>query len=132
MHIAKDDVPVRINAPGAKARQQTGFGDASGYGTMGGEFFSLDAGTDITGLLAGLEGDMCQAPHWGYVLKGKLTVTYGTGEEETTRQGDLFYWPPGHTVRAEEAADFVMFSPQHEHDQVMDHILDKVGSKTGS
>lgn len=34
MRIAKDDVPVRINAPGAVARQQTDFGDATGFGAI--------------------------------------------------------------------------------------------------
>ncbi len=46
MRTAKNDIPVRIDVPGAKARQQTGFGDASGYGTISGEYFSLGAGTD--------------------------------------------------------------------------------------
>lgn len=41
--------------------------------------------------------------------------------------GDLFYWPPGHTVKADEDTDIVMFSPEHEHSQVIDHILAKVG-----
>ena len=35
MRIAKEDIPVRIDAPGAVARQQTDFGDASGYGKIG-------------------------------------------------------------------------------------------------
>lgn len=128
MHIAKDNVPVRIDVPGATARQKTEFGDASGYGKIGGEYFSFGAGTDITALLTGLEGDMCQCPHWGYVLSGRIAVTYSNGEQEQVSKGDLFYWPPGHTVRSEEDSDIVMFSPQHEHDVVMDHILEKVGS----
>ena len=41
MRIAKNDIPVRINAPGAVARQKTNFGDATGYGTISGEYFSL-------------------------------------------------------------------------------------------
>ena len=31
MRIAKNDVPVKIDAPGAIARQKTEFGDATGY-----------------------------------------------------------------------------------------------------
>src|SRR3546814_9876746 len=34
MRIAKQDVPVRIDVPGAIARQKTEFGSAAGYGTM--------------------------------------------------------------------------------------------------
>lgn len=128
MRIAKEDIPVRIDVPGAKARQQTGFGDVSGYGKMGAEYFSFGAGTDITELLHGLENDSCQSPHWGYVVEGAITALYSDGSEETSRRGDLFYWPPGHSVRAEENTDIVMFSPQHEHGLVIDHIQHQVSS----
>ena len=40
----------------------TGFGDASGCGTLAGEYFSLAAGTDIAPLLQGLDEDGCQSP----------------------------------------------------------------------
>ena len=128
MRIAKEDVPVRIDVPGATARQKTDFGDVTGYGKISTEYFSLKAGTDITELLQGLEGDMCQCPHWGYVVQGAITVLYKGGEEETVRTGDLFYWPPGHSVRADEDTDIVMFSPQKEHSEVIEHILRKVSS----
>ena len=126
MHISKDDIPVRIDVPGATARQKTDFGDVAGYGKMGAEYFSFGAGTDITELLAGLDQDCCQCPHWGYVVDGAITAVYSNGEEETSRTGDLFYWPPGHTVRAEEDTDIVMFSPQQEHGAVIEHIKRKV------
>jgi len=126
MRIAKEDVPVRIDVPGATARQQTNFGDATGYGKISGEYFSLAEGTDITELLKGLEGDLCQSPHWGYILEGKLTVNFADGTQETVDRNDLFYWPPGHTVKAEQNTEMILFSPQHEHSLVIDHILDKV------
>ena len=126
MRIAKNDIPVRINAPGAVARQKTDFGDAAGYGQISGEYFSLGAGADIAPLLKGLEGDLCQSPHWGYVLQGQLTVTYADGSMELINGGDLFYWPPGHTVKVGEDAEVILFSPQHEHSLVIDHMLAKM------
>ena len=126
MRIVKEDVPVKIDVPGATARQQTEFGDASPYGKISGEYFSFGAGTDIAPLLHGLEDDMCQCPHWGYVLSGSTTTTYSSGEQETASKGDLFYWPPGHTVKAEDGAEIILFSPQEEHNQVIDHILRKI------
>ena len=54
MRIAKQDIPVRINVPGAVARQKMDFGDARGCGMISGEYFSLGAGTDIAPLLQGL------------------------------------------------------------------------------
>jgi hypothetical protein len=122
MRIAKTEVPERLNVPGAVARQVFDFGDVSGYNKIAGEYFSIGAGTDIAPLLKGLDGDMCQAPHWGYLMEGEVTVTYADGKEETINSGDLFYWPAGHSIRVGKDADFVMFSPQAEHRAVVDHL----------
>jgi hypothetical protein len=126
MRIAKDDVPVRIDEPGAVARHKTDFGDASGCGMMAGEYFSLGGGADIAPLLEGLEGDMCQSPHWGYLLQGEVTVTYADGEQEVVRGGDLFFWPPGHSVKVGADAEVILFSPQVEHGKVIDHLARKM------
>ena len=75
---------------------------------------------------AGLDGDMCQCPHWGFVLRGQLTTTDVIGAEETVKANDLFYWPPGHNVRVDADAEIVMFSPQNEHSHVIDHMIRKV------
>ena len=122
MRIAKQDVPVKLEAPGAVARQLPDFGSADGYGRIAGEYFSLAAGTDIAPLLKGLEGDNCHAPHWGHVLQGQLVVSYADGTEETCVGGDLFYWPPGHSVRVLDDAEVILFSPQVEHVAVLDHM----------
>ena len=123
MRVAKNDVPVRFSVPGATTRQVGGFGQAGGLGEMAGEYFTLAAGVDIAPLLKGLEGDLCQAPHWGYVIEGEVTVTFRDGAEETVRSGDLFYWPPGHSVRVTQDAELVIFSPLHEHRKVLDHLM---------
>ena len=41
MHIAKNEVPIKVKAPGAVARQKTDFGDATGYGKKGYEYFTM-------------------------------------------------------------------------------------------
>ena len=58
--------------------------------------------------------------------EGFKVRTYTDGTEEVDEEGDLFYWPPGHTVRADKDTDFVLFSPQHEHGAVLDHIRTKM------
>ena len=123
MRISKDDIPAKIDVPGAVARVATDFGNVPGFGAMGGEYFSLAAGTDIAPLLKGLKDDACHAPHWGYMIRGELVVTYTNGQVDSCKGGDLFYWPPGHSVRVVEDADVILFSPQHEHGHVMDHML---------
>ncbi len=122
MRIAKQSIPARIQVPGAVARQELNFGDATGYGMFAGEYFSLAAGTDIAPLLKGLEDDLCQSPHWGYLLAGDVTVTYKDGGKESVAEGDLFYWPPGHSVSVVQDAELILFSPQVEHCRVVDHL----------
>lgn len=126
MKIAKDTIEVKMEIPGAIVRQRTDFGDASGLGKISGEYFSLSAGVDTTPLFMGLEGNLCQCPHWGYLVSGQVTTTDSEGIEETVNANDLFYWPAGHNVKVNSDAEIVMFSPQHEHTQVINHMIEKV------
>lgn len=128
MRIAKDEVDVKMQIPGAVLRQQMDFGDATGFGRISGEYFSLAAGVDTTPLFVGLDGNACQCPHWGFVIKGRITTTNERGVQETVRSNDLFYWPPGHNVKVEDDAEIIMFSPQHEHKHVIDHMREKVNA----
>lgn len=124
MRIDKHDIPAAIQIPGATARQLGDFGDATAYGTLAAEYFSLAAGTDIAPLLRGLDDDACQAPHWGYMISGELIVTYtGDRAPDTCVGGDLFFWPPGHSVRVVQDAEVILFSPHNEHAAVMKHML---------
>lgn len=125
MRVAKDDIDVKMQIPGAVIRQRMNFGDATGLGKISGEYFSLSAGVDTTPLFHGLPGNACQSPHWGFVLRGQLTTTSEHGAQETVHANDLFYWPPGHNVRVDADAEIVMFSPQHEHNIVINHMIEK-------
>jgi len=125
MKIAKENIEVKLEIPGAVIRQRTDFGDATGLGKISGEYFSLAAGVDTTSLFMGLEENLCQSPHWGYVLKGELTTTDAEGIQETVTANDMFYWPAGHNVKVNADAEIVMFSPQHEHSHVINHMIEK-------
>jgi hypothetical protein len=127
MRITKDDIPTQVDIPGAHARHVGGFGTAGAAGPIAAEYFSLGAGTDIAPLLQGLEDDACQAPHWGYVITGEVAITYTDGTSERCATNDLFLWPPGHRVRVVEDAELVLFSPEHEHRAVIDHMKAKLG-----
>lgn len=126
MRVSKDDVEVKMQIPGAVIRQRTGFGTAKGFDSISGEYFTLSAGVDTTPLFQGLEGDLCQCPHWGFVVRGQLTTTSASGARETVNANDLFYWPPGHNVKVDADAEIVMFSPEREHSRVIDHMIEKV------
>src|SRR5919197_3159065 len=77
-------------------------------------FVEFHADIDATALLKGLPDDQCQCPHWGYVLKGKLTYRFGDSEE-TYEAGESFYHPPGHVpIKHEPGTEIVQFSPAEE------------------
>lgn len=126
MRIAKEDVDVKMQIPGAVIQQQMDFGDATGLGKMSCEFFSLAAGVDTTPVFQGLQGNFCQCPHWGFVLRGQLTTTDEHSAQETVTANDIFYWPPSLNVKVDADAEIVMFSPQHEHSIVINHMIEKV------
>jgi uncharacterized RmlC-like cupin family protein len=64
-------------------------------------------------MLKGLPGDSCQCLHWGYMLAGKITVSY-PDHVEVYQAGDAFYMPPGHVPAAETGSEFIQFSPRQQ------------------
>jgi hypothetical protein len=84
--------------------------DVDGYTVT---FVSFGADIDGTPLLKGLPGDSCPCPHWGYVLKGRVTYRFAD-HEEVFEAGDAFYLPPGHVPLADAGSELVQFSPADE------------------
>ena len=60
--------------------------DLDGYTV---NFVTFHEAVDGTPLLKGLPGDRCQCPHWGYVLKGRITYRFAD-HEEVFEAGDAF------------------------------------------
>ena len=89
-----------------------------GY-TVAFERYTEDA--DLTPFYAGLPDDRCQAPHWGYVVSGKLTVKFAD-HEETYETGDAYYTPPGHTPVLTAGTEVVEFSPSEELDRTLEIV----------
>jgi hypothetical protein len=84
--------------------------DVEGY-TI--NFVSFRQDIDGTPMLKGLPDDRCQCPHWGYVLKGRLTFRFAD-HDEVFEAGDAFYLPPGHIPLADAGSEYVQFSPAEE------------------
>ena len=76
-------------------------------------FVTIRQSHSLAPLLRGLPGDSCQCPHWGYLLAGKITVSYAD-REETYQAGDAFYMTPGHVPAAEAGTEFIQFSPREQ------------------
>ncbi|MDQ3555460.1 MAG: cupin domain-containing protein [Gemmatimonadota bacterium] len=113
MHASKNELPILVDAGPALVRGAEWEGMRAGV-------VSVPAGTDFAPLLKGLPGDLCPCPHWGYVMKGRLRIQ-GTDGEETLREGDVFYLPPGHTGVAEEDTEFLEISPADQHQRFVNN-----------
>jgi hypothetical protein len=72
---------------------------------------SFEETQDMAPMFKGtLPDDMCQCPHWGYVLKGKQTWRF-KDHEEVFEAGDAFYVGPGHVPVFEAGTEMIQFSP---------------------
>lgn len=87
---------------------------------------SLPDGTDFCQFLKGLPHDHCQCPHWGYLLEGEIKVDYQDGSSEVVKPGDLYYWPPGHTISVQGDTRYVEFSPADQLADVLDHVVSRL------
>jgi mannose-6-phosphate isomerase-like protein (cupin superfamily) len=77
---------------------------------------------DVTPLLKGLPNNMCQCPHWGYVLKGRMHVKY-KDHEEVVNAGDAYYLPAGHSAIFEAGSEVLEFSQKDKLKKTMEVIM---------
>jgi hypothetical protein len=107
--------PIAIEGDGVEIRV-----DEIGGGMSAG-FVRVPEGADLRPALVGLPGGLCQCPHWGYLLKGRVRMHTADGEH-VYEAGQAFYWAPGHAPEALEDSEYVDFSPTDEFSHVLDHI----------
>ncbi len=112
MRGSKEDVPATLESDEVVI-QEAEWGEIHvGFETYKEEF-------DIAPLLKGLPDDMCQCPHYGYVLKGRMRVRYAN-REEVVEAGDAYYMEPGHSPIMEAGTAIVEFSPKDEYQKTME------------
>jgi hypothetical protein len=81
--------------------------DLEGYTV---NFVTFEEDIDATPLLKGMPDDKCPCPHWGYVLKGRVTYRFAD-HDEVFNAGDAFYLSPGHIPVVDAGCELVQFSP---------------------
>ena len=72
---------------------------------------------DAAFLFKGAPNDQCQAPHIGYVLKGKYGMRIADGVEEVFEAGDAFFIGPGHTPIIFAGCEIVYFTRTEDADR---------------
>ena len=94
-------------------------------------FTTFHVDMDQTPVLKGLPDDQCQCPHWGYVIRGRLTIRSGD-REEVFEAGDAYYLAPGHVgVSNEPGSEIVQFSPAEELKKTSDVIMKNMEAVQG-
>jgi hypothetical protein len=93
--------------------------------TIAFEEYSEDA--DLAPLFVGLPDDLCQAPHWGYVIRGRLACKHADGTVEEIGAGEAYYVGPGHTPQLYAGTEVVEFSPTAELAKTMEVVMRNVG-----
>ena len=120
MHLKKENLPVAMEGPGTKFRFK------GGNGGMVIAYWEMPAGPENKALFEGLPNNSCHCPHWGYIVKGKMTLHYDDGTKEVVKSGDVFYAPAGHTGKIEKDIAVLEFSPEKEYLEVMEHVGKKM------
>ena len=112
MRGSKEDVPTTLESEEVVIQEAEWADIHVGFETYNEEF-------DLAPLLKGLPDDRCQCPHYGYVLKGRMTVRYAD-REEVINAGDAYYMVPGHAPVMEAGTEIVEFSPKDEFRKTME------------
>ena len=112
MRGSREDLPATLETDEAVVREAEWADIHVGFETYNEDF-------DLAPLLKGLPDDMCQCPHYGYVLKGRMRVNYVDREEEI-KAGDAYYLTPGHVPVMEAGTEIVEFSPKDEYQKTME------------
>jgi hypothetical protein len=112
--LRREDLTVRIEAEGVELRTKQ-------VGELTVAWVSLAEGIDLAPGLQGLPGDLCQCPHWGYLLRGRLRMKTAEGDRDFAA-GEAFYWGPGHAPEALEDCEYVDFSPTAQFEPVIAHL----------
>ncbi|MGH6926404.1 MAG: hypothetical protein ACRED5_21965 [Propylenella sp.] len=113
MHRAMKDLPlVEDYGEGFRSRMVE-------WGGMIVSYETFPKGVDATSLFKGLPGDMCQSPHWGYVMKGRIRIKRADGND-VLKTGDVYYLEPGHVPVFEEDTEVLEFSPKEAYQRTID------------
>jgi hypothetical protein len=78
-------------------------------------------GVDATPRFKGLPDDMCQSPHWGYVIRGRVRIKRKDGEV-VLETGHVCYLEPGHIPVFEKDTEILEFSPKPEYQKTIDAV----------
>ncbi len=132
LHEKSESTYFHIPANQIKPQPETGFRITPGHGGMTIGYNELKGPLDFTPLLKGLPNDLCNTPHWGYVIDGSMKIINADGKEETINAGEIYYLPALHTGVVDKYVKFVEFSPDKEMSILMDQVAKNMAAAKNS
>ena len=111
MRAGRDELATEFEQDGLAVK-------SARWGEMHVAHYTLPAGTDLTPFFAAEPDGLCSGDHYGIVIEGDITISYGDGAHESARAGDLYYWPAGHTGWTDQGVEFVAVTPLAQQEQM--------------
>ena len=118
------DLPVALDLEEVR-------GQYAEWGNLQAGFETFKTDIDMTPLLKGLPDDLCQCPHWGYVIKGRMIIRYAN-REEVINAGDAYYLAPGHNPFLEAGTQVIEFSDKEGYARTTEVIGQNLAALQGS
>jgi hypothetical protein len=109
-----DELPEAEIVPGYSSRM-------ADWNGMTVAFEKAHAGQDASAMVKGLPDDRCQAPHWGYLFSGRMTVDYGD-RQETIEGGQAYTIAPGHHSSFHTDCEALVFTPTDALEQTLEAV----------
>ena len=123
MHAVRHELPLSLEEGSLSSREAT-------WGPMHVVFQSLPAKWTDAGLFADAPTGECPCPHWGYMVRGTMRITYAD-HDELVHAGAAYYIPPGHTIRAITDCELVEFSAEDAYQAALAIAARTVGAGAG-
>jgi hypothetical protein len=112
MRAAPADLPVLVASPGMTSR-------LAHWGEIDVAIETMAGGRDATEAFHRAFADgRCPVPHWGYLIKGRMRISY-PDREEVISAGEAWYMPPGHIPATEDDVENVVFTLAGEYEKLM-------------
>jgi hypothetical protein len=116
MKLNRRTSPVSTKTPSYTAR----------WGAMGDMHYAFELcadGHNVDGLMSVFPDQACPAPHWGYVIEGRVRVEYTDGTEEDFEAGDAFYIKAGHRPYPQGGVEIIRITPMAAHQEIIDTMV---------
>ena len=126
MRIAKEDVEIKMQIPGAVIRQRTDFGDTAATARSAANISPSPQASIPRRFSRDWKAISASVPIGVSCCAGELTTTDANGQAGDGHRARPVLLAARAQREVDADAEIVMFSPQHEHSHVINHMIDQV------